>query len=273
MTEQDFKRLAAAGFNRVPLVLETFADLDTPLSIYLKLANRTNTYLLEFVGIIKKLSKGLVKVTLKNEKGEPLQSVYDAVIDADTHKPGTQEVKEWMALVWYLQQQPDTNGNGIGIGAWNYAGHTMYECGIATMAVSASGAPDTLTTTGPVNVIGRTYRDVAQDMVDYLAFAQDEGGGRGGWHYSPNDSSSSDNSISGYVTLGLSYAEASPPYGLDLESIQNLQNFVIIINALADLHHLGKVLDETAVRPFWCLARADPAPLGRVQVTGLEVRL
>lgn len=72
-----------------------------------------NTYLLEFVGIIKKLSKGLVKVTLKNEKGEPLQSVDDAVIDADTVKPGIQEVKEWMALIWYLQQQPDINGNGI----------------------------------------------------------------------------------------------------------------------------------------------------------------
>ena len=49
MTEAEFKRLAAQGFNRVPLVLETFADLDTPLSIYLKLANRTNTYLLESV--------------------------------------------------------------------------------------------------------------------------------------------------------------------------------------------------------------------------------
>jgi len=72
-----------------------------------------NTYLLEFVGIIKKLSHGLVKVTLKNEKGEPLQSIYDAMIDADPDKPGTQEVKEWMALVWYLQQQPDINGNGI----------------------------------------------------------------------------------------------------------------------------------------------------------------
>ena len=72
-----------------------------------------NTYLLEFVGIIKKLSHSLVKVTLKNEKGEPLQSIYDAMIDADPDKPGTQEVKEWMALVWYLQQQPDINGNGI----------------------------------------------------------------------------------------------------------------------------------------------------------------
>jgi anthranilate synthase component I len=49
MTEENFKQLAAQGFNRVPVVAETFADLDTPLSIYLKLANRSNTYLLESV--------------------------------------------------------------------------------------------------------------------------------------------------------------------------------------------------------------------------------
>jgi anthranilate synthase component I len=49
MTEVEFNRLARAGHNRVPLVLETFADLDTPLSIYLKLANRPCTYLLESV--------------------------------------------------------------------------------------------------------------------------------------------------------------------------------------------------------------------------------
>jgi anthranilate synthase component I len=49
MTEHEFNRLAAAGYNRVPVVLETFADLDTPLSIYLKLAHRPYTYLLESV--------------------------------------------------------------------------------------------------------------------------------------------------------------------------------------------------------------------------------
>jgi anthranilate synthase component I len=49
MTETEFKRLAAEGFNRVPLVLETFADLDTPLSIYLKLAAKPYSYLLESV--------------------------------------------------------------------------------------------------------------------------------------------------------------------------------------------------------------------------------
>jgi anthranilate synthase component 1 len=49
MTESDFRQLAAKGFTRVPLVLETFADLDTPLSVYLKLANRPWSYLLESV--------------------------------------------------------------------------------------------------------------------------------------------------------------------------------------------------------------------------------
>src|SRR5262245_39236943 len=49
MTEVEFDQLARAGYNRIPVVLETFADLDTPLSIYLKLANRPWTYLLESV--------------------------------------------------------------------------------------------------------------------------------------------------------------------------------------------------------------------------------
>jgi len=33
MTEAEFQRLAAQGFNRVPLLAETFADLETPLSL------------------------------------------------------------------------------------------------------------------------------------------------------------------------------------------------------------------------------------------------
>jgi hypothetical protein len=49
MTETEFNALAAQGYNRIPVTLETFADLDTPLSIYLKLANGRITYLLESV--------------------------------------------------------------------------------------------------------------------------------------------------------------------------------------------------------------------------------
>ena len=49
MTELEFKALAAQGYNRIPLIAESFADLETPLSLYLKLANEPNTFLLESV--------------------------------------------------------------------------------------------------------------------------------------------------------------------------------------------------------------------------------
>jgi anthranilate synthase component 1 len=49
VTKDEFLALGRAGYNRIPLHLETLADLDTPLSIYLKLANRPGSYLLESV--------------------------------------------------------------------------------------------------------------------------------------------------------------------------------------------------------------------------------
>ena len=49
MTESEFRELAARGYNRIPLAVETFADLDTPLSVYLKLASAPYSYLLESV--------------------------------------------------------------------------------------------------------------------------------------------------------------------------------------------------------------------------------
>ncbi len=49
ITESEFQALAQQGYNRIPLVAETFADLDTPLSLYLKLANKPYSYLLESV--------------------------------------------------------------------------------------------------------------------------------------------------------------------------------------------------------------------------------
>lgn len=39
ITELEFKSLAQQGFNRIPLMAEAFADLETPLSLYLKLAH------------------------------------------------------------------------------------------------------------------------------------------------------------------------------------------------------------------------------------------
>ena len=47
MNAEEFSRLAEEGYNRIPVVFETLADLDTPLSTYLKLARGPYSYLLE----------------------------------------------------------------------------------------------------------------------------------------------------------------------------------------------------------------------------------
>ena len=49
MTEQEFQALARQGYTAVPILREVLADLDTPLSTYLKLANGPYTYLFESV--------------------------------------------------------------------------------------------------------------------------------------------------------------------------------------------------------------------------------
>ena len=50
MSPSEFKALADQGYNRIPLVSEALADLETPLSLYLKLTQAVgskNTFLLE----------------------------------------------------------------------------------------------------------------------------------------------------------------------------------------------------------------------------------
>jgi anthranilate synthase component I len=52
MTEIEFKALAEQGYNRIPLLTECLSDLDTPLSVYVKLVDsdkRANSFLLESV--------------------------------------------------------------------------------------------------------------------------------------------------------------------------------------------------------------------------------
>ena len=49
MTPEKFQQLVKHGYNRVPVSREVLADLDTPLSTYLKLANGRYSYLFESV--------------------------------------------------------------------------------------------------------------------------------------------------------------------------------------------------------------------------------
>ncbi len=49
MTPEKFAALAEQGYNRIPVVCEVLADLDTPLSVYLKLVDGPYGYLFESV--------------------------------------------------------------------------------------------------------------------------------------------------------------------------------------------------------------------------------
>lgn len=49
ISEAHFHALAKQGYNRIPLVREVLADLDTPLSAYLKVVRGPFAYLFESV--------------------------------------------------------------------------------------------------------------------------------------------------------------------------------------------------------------------------------
>ncbi|MBI5558638.1 MAG: PKD domain-containing protein [Deltaproteobacteria bacterium] len=100
---------------------------------------------------------------------------------------------------------PDGNNNGIGL-TWP-SDHPIYELGAVMDAFIATGTPDAVSPYGGVNVIGRTYRDIVQDMVDMYAWGQGDPGHwyNGGWRYGWN--SDADNSASQWAAIGMIPAE------------------------------------------------------------------
>ena len=100
---------------------------------------------------------------------------------------------------------PDSNFNGIGvrINQSNY----VYQGGMFMDAIIAAGRPDDVAETGPSGIVGRTYGDIVQDMVDSYAFGQYNANstGRGGWRYVWNQFP--DNSAAQWAAIGMIPAE------------------------------------------------------------------
>jgi len=85
ITELEFKSLAAQGFNRIPLIAEAFADLETPLSLYLKLAGgQRHSFLLESVVGGERFGRysfiGLPAKTLLRANGFHTEVLTDGVV-------------------------------------------------------------------------------------------------------------------------------------------------------------------------------------------------
>jgi anthranilate synthase component 1 len=89
ITELEFKSLALQGYNRIPLMVEAFADLETPLSLYLKLAHSRDggkySFLLESVVGGERFGRysfiGLPARTLLRASGFGADAVTEVVKD------------------------------------------------------------------------------------------------------------------------------------------------------------------------------------------------
>ena len=96
ITELEFKSLTAQGYSRIPLMAEAFADLETPLSLYLKLAytsgNGQHSFLLESVVGGERFGRysfiGLPARTLLRATGFKTEVVTDgAVVETSEGNP------------------------------------------------------------------------------------------------------------------------------------------------------------------------------------------
>ncbi|MCK5373084.1 MAG: hypothetical protein KAJ20_02000, partial [Candidatus Aenigmarchaeota archaeon] len=114
-----------------------------------------------------------------------------------------------------MMDDPDSNGNGVGI---YVSGYNSYTTGIGLSALSVCGLPERVVDAPNTLVHNMTQAQIAQDMVDWLAFAQSDyhydytgvnDCGEGGWYYWALDNSNNipDNSNTGYAILGLAYAD------------------------------------------------------------------
>lgn len=121
MQYSQFNSLKEEGFNHIPLSKEVVVDTDTPLALYLKLANTPFTYFLESVQGGEKWGRysfiGLCAETIIKVNG------YDVSVEKNGHLDEQFEVEDPLAWIQTYQEQfkvpqleslPDFNGGLVG---------------------------------------------------------------------------------------------------------------------------------------------------------------
>ena len=96
MQREEFNALAKQGFNRIPIVKEVLSDLETPLSLYVKLSQtfgNKNTYLLESVLGGERFGRfsfiGLPAKTIVRTVGTPSAPINEVVTDGKVVESNT----------------------------------------------------------------------------------------------------------------------------------------------------------------------------------------
>ncbi|MFI2811803.1 MULTISPECIES: anthranilate synthase component I [Microbulbifer] len=125
MTPSEYTQLASAGYNRIPLVRRVLADIETPLSTYLKLAAGRYSYLLESVQGGEKWGRysiiGLPASTILRVRD------HRVTVERDGEVVETHDVEDPLAFVETFQQRyraPELAGlprfNGGLVGYFGY---------------------------------------------------------------------------------------------------------------------------------------------------------
>ncbi|WP_444899168.1 anthranilate synthase component I [Microbulbifer sp. VAAC004] len=121
MTPSEYAQLVSEGYNRIPLVRRVLADIETPLSTYLKLAEGRYSYLLESVQGGEKWGRysiiGLPARTLLRVRGNEVTVECDgAVIESYTERDPLAFVEQFQQRyrVPELANLPRFNGGLVG---------------------------------------------------------------------------------------------------------------------------------------------------------------
>ncbi|MES2819493.1 MAG: anthranilate synthase component I [Pseudomonadota bacterium] len=183
MTHDEFLRLAAAGYNRIPLAFETLADFDTPLSIYLKLADQPNSYLLESVQGGEKWGRysiiGLPCRTVLRVYGQRISVTRDGVeieqLEAEDPLAFVEAFKA-RYQVPTLPGLPRFNGGLVGYFGYDSVRYVEQRLG-ASPNPDPLGTPDILLMVSDAvvvfdNLAGKMHAIVLADPAQADAFAQ-----------------------------------------------------------------------------------------------------
>ena len=121
MTPEKFQQLASQGFNRIPVTREVFADLDTPLSTFIKLADGPYSYLFESVHGGEKWGRysiiGLPCSTVLRVHGRDISLLQDGkVIEAEVAEDPLAWIESFQARYRApeLPDLPRFNGGLVG---------------------------------------------------------------------------------------------------------------------------------------------------------------
>ena len=181
---------------------------------------------------------------------------------------------------------PDSNGNGIGIG--HNGGYVNYQTGMSMDMVAAAGTPAATvpSNTGLGNALigipgtgaggAYTFKDAMIDMTDDYAYCLNPGSssfgansefGDGGWHYTCQETDMGDNSVSQWAAIGIIPARrnfGSDPLNPAVLTLD--QNW--LTNSFFQASTNNGYFGYTSSSPLWGPYAVTPAGLVQLAMNG-----